>query len=80
MIDTNEDLLLVTHFFNYLQACYQKSPENIRYVLQFFINHVTASHTGLHSTRKNIENLEKFYYVPSICSCQHVAFTWNRYG
>ena len=63
MIDTNEDLLLVTHFFNYLQACYQKSPENIRYVLEFFINHVTASHTGLHSTRKNIQNLEKFYYA-----------------
>lgn len=61
MLDTAEELHAMTYFFEQLQKIARKSPTQITYILNVFLNRVTASHTGIHYRWKDIEQLEHFY-------------------
>ncbi len=47
MLDSAEELHAVTYFFEHLQKIARKKPTQIAYVLNVFLNRVTASHSGM---------------------------------
>ena len=61
MLDTAEELHAITYFFDQLQKIARKNPIQITYVLNVFLNRVTASHTGIHYRWKDIDQLEHFF-------------------
>lgn len=61
MLDTAEELHAMTYFFEQLQKIACKNPTQIAYVLNAFLNRVTASHTGIHYRWKDIDQLEHFF-------------------
>ncbi len=61
MLDTAEELHAMTYFFEQLQKIARQKPTQIAYVLNIFLNRVTASHTGIHYRWKDIDQLEHFF-------------------
>lgn len=77
MLDSAEELYAVTYFFEHLQKIARKNPAQIAYVLNIFLNRVTASHTGIHYRWKDIDQLEHFY---SQVKALFPAKFWHLFG
>ncbi|ESK38717.1 hypothetical protein P256_01536 [Acinetobacter nectaris CIP 110549] len=61
MVDTKEELEAVNYFFESLQKVARNNPAQIEFILNIFLNRVTASHTGIYYRWKDINELESFY-------------------
>lgn len=61
MVDSSEELNAVTYFFENIQKIARKNPSQIEFILNIFLNRVTASHTGIHYRWKDINQLEHFF-------------------
>ena len=61
MVDTAQEKQITQFFFNQLQIQYQNHPEHLLNAFNVFLERVTSTHTGIHFTRKQIDQLESFY-------------------
>ena len=60
-IDTAEDIQACRYFFDKIQSIFINNPDQIRAVLQTFLNRATLSHTGIQYASNKIDQLELFY-------------------
>lgn len=61
VLEKAADKEVLEYFFKQIQIEFQKSPENIEFVLNAFLSRVNFSKTGIHYPWSQVSQLEKFY-------------------